>query len=479
MTAAGRIAVLETNGSGGGRRSGHTSDMRFVAILVTSAAVSLIATTGAIAAHRVEATPSVEGSPIASATEGAGPTVGMVGNSISWQSETEIRHFVGLSHDLAYFQAVIGGTIAGQRPSIVEAVTSPGGPDILLVELGTNDAVRNHSLSQFTSDIRATLNAVTPYVDAVVWFDMKSSGSGSYPDFNRNAPSFNARLRQVVAEYPKAVVGHYSAWAEAIGDSAFAADLVHLSPLGEREFGLMAMQAADGFDPALTTGPYWDVRDSSWVAEAISRCTIEGLVSGYPNGTFRALAGTVHFTVSRAQWLAMLWRHAGAPTGYPPAPWSDVPSWIDDAARWAATEGVAVGYRDGTLRPERVPTRAEATSMMYGLAGSPPVEGLPPHGLIGVPPWLEASVRLAVSTGVVAGYPDGTFRPDLVVTRGQAVNFVDRFASASAPPIESPPPSVPPPSSTTAGGPLPPAPSPDPSTTTSTSTTVLVAPGPD
>jgi hypothetical protein len=174
----------------------------------------------------------------------------------------------------------------------------------------------------------------------------------------------------------------------------------------------------------------------------------------------------------------MLWRHAGAPTGYPPAPWSDVPSWIDDAARWAATEGVAVGYRDGTLRPERVPTRAEATSMMYGLAGSPPVEGLPPHGLIGVPPWLEASVRLAVSTGVVAGYPDGTFRPDLAVTRGQAVNFADRFASASAsgPPGESPPPSVPvpPPSSTTAGPPLPPAPAPDPSTTVSPSTTVLV-----
>ena len=283
------------------------------------------------------------------------PTVGMVGNSISWQSEAAIRRHVGLSHRLVYFDAIIGATVAYQYPSVVAAARSPGGPDILLVELGANDASKV-SLAQFEIDVRRTLNAVTPYVDAVVWFDMKNTGSAIYPAYIRNAVRFNATLRRVVAAYPNAVVGHYSVWADAVGNSAFAADLVHLSRWGQSELGRLARQAADGFDPALRTGPFWDLTDSYWAAPAILWCASEGLVSGYPDGTFRAYAGSVRFPVERGQWIAMLWRQAGAPTGQPPAPWVDTPPWLDDAARWAAASGVFRGLsRRDTAAPVPAP----------------------------------------------------------------------------------------------------------------------------
>jgi lysophospholipase L1-like esterase len=299
--------------------------VRFRSICAALAVLAL-GFTGAVAAESVEAMAAGEsGEAVVSAAAADGaPTVGMVGNSISRQSEAEIRRHVGLSHRLVYFDAVIGTTVAAQRSSMVNAVRSPGGPDIVLVELGANDASKV-SRSQFERDVRLTLDAVTPYVDTVVWFDMKNTSSAIYPDYVRNAPSFNATLRAVVAEYPNAIIGHYSAWADAAGDAAFAADLVHLSRWGQNELGRLAKQAADGFDPALTSGPFWDVPDSYWVADEIAWLHDTGLATGYSNGTYRARIGSVKVPITRGQLASMLWHHAGSPTVTDPHPFIDVP----------------------------------------------------------------------------------------------------------------------------------------------------------
>lgn len=364
----------------------------------------------------------------------AAPTVGIMGNSISWQSYARIRHHVGRNHEIVYFDAIIGGTIAGQRPSLVAAVRAPGGPDIVLIEMGTNDAGQNHSLEQFTIDVRRTLDAISPHVDAVVWFDLKNQGSAIYPDFNRNAGRFNRRLHDIADDYPKVVIGHYADWADAVGPRAFDADLIHLSPSGEDGLGRFMAQAATGFDPRLRTGAFWDVADAHWASAAIAACAAEGAVSGYSNGSYHATAGSHRFTVTRAQWLNMLWRHAGATTGHPPAPWSDVPRWIEQAAAWAWASGTARGYPDGTLRPTVPPSRAAAASTLHRLNGSPPTDALPPHGLVDVPAWAEKAVRWAVAVGVMTGYRDGTFRPYEPVTREQASVFLHRSGAVPAGP---------------------------------------------
>ena len=46
----------------------------------------------------------------------------------------------------------------------------------------------------------------------------------------------------------------------------------------------------------------------------------------------------------------------------------DVPAWIDQAVRWAVAEGVVAGYGDGTCRPNRAITRAEVTRMLCGMS---------------------------------------------------------------------------------------------------------------
>ena len=77
------------------------------------------------------------------------------------------------------------------------------------------------------------------------------------------------------------------------------------------------------------------------------------------------------------------------------------------------------GYTDGTFRPGKSATRAEVASMISGLlkdrldeASSPDFSDIAGH-------WGEAQIRAVTALGIMKGYPDGSFRPDASVTRGE------------------------------------------------------------
>lgn len=60
----------------------------------------------------------------------------------------------------------------------------------------------------------------------------------------------------------------------------------------------------------------------------------------------------------------------------------------------------------------------------------PPYGGLPPHGLVDVPPWIEEAVRWIIAEGHASGWRDHTYRPDLAVTRGQLARMLHRLAGS-------------------------------------------------
>lgn len=178
------------------------------------------------------------------AVGGAPRTVGWVGDSIGWQSRHAIEAQVSRTRRLSSFNSIIGATVEAQRPAAEEAVTAPGGPDILLVELGHNDASRAGA-AQFAADVRRFLDGVTPHVECVRWFDLKRGGSPYYEEFNHAAVTFNAVLADVIDEYPTVRTVSYASWADILGPTAFDIDGVHLSERGELELGVLADRAAD------------------------------------------------------------------------------------------------------------------------------------------------------------------------------------------------------------------------------------------
>ncbi len=104
----------------------------------------------------------------------------------------------------------------------------------------------------------------------------------------------------------------------------------------------------------------------------------------------------------------------------------DVPEgyWAQEQIVSMAARELVSGYPDGTYRPDRVLTRAEAAVMLVNAVGlGQEVRDIQGSGSIfrdvTSGHWAAAYINVAWEQGFVGGYPDGTFRP------GQQVNRVE------------------------------------------------------
>ena len=110
---------------------------------------------------------------------------------------------------------------------------------------------------------------------------------------------------------------------------------------------------------------------SHWAANAIAWAKASGVVAGYEGNIFHP-----EKAVSREELAQMLYNYAQYKEITLPAssdlskfPDGDkVSNWAKTAMSWATGLGVINGYEDGTLRPGGNTTRAEAASMIMGLA---------------------------------------------------------------------------------------------------------------
>lgn len=108
-------------------------------------------------------------------------------------------------------------------------------------------------------------------------------------------------------------------------------------------------------------GPFPDVRPEDPYAEAIEALRDEGIVTGFPDGTFQSKR-----TISRAELLKMLLDVIGfSPIGREfSACFSDVfNQWFAPYVCVAHRKGWVTGYPDFSFRPEQVVSRAEAVTL--------------------------------------------------------------------------------------------------------------------
>ena len=109
-----------------------------------------------------------------------------------------------------------------------------------------------------------------------------------------------------------------------------------------------------------TSCPFTDVKAGDYSRNAILWAYENGIVKGTAADKFSPKA-----PVTREQVVTILWRLAHEPAAEGRMPFPDVkPGYAFDAIRWAAEEGVAAGYEDGTFRPTRAVTRAEIVTLL-------------------------------------------------------------------------------------------------------------------
>jgi hypothetical protein len=100
--------------------------------------------------------------------------------------------------------------------------------------------------------------------------------------------------------------------------------------------------------------------------------------------------------------------------------------------------GIVHGNPDGTFSPDRVLNRAEALKLIYRAAGLEPSETAKNcFSDVIAGSWYESYVCDAASKehGFVQGYPDGKFRPDGPVSRTEALKMIFEVMELPAPSI--------------------------------------------
>ncbi|MGB9791054.1 MAG: S-layer homology domain-containing protein, partial [Thermacetogeniaceae bacterium] len=121
------------------------------------------------------------------------------------------------------------------------------------------------------------------------------------------------------------------------------------------EFVAVLNAAFDVPKPASAAISFKDVSTKDWFAEAVRAAAAAGYVSGYPDGTFRPYQSVTR--VEAAAFLARLLNiSGGAPLKFADA--SQIDEWARPAVAALVGKGVLSGYPDGTFRPKRSITRA-------------------------------------------------------------------------------------------------------------------------
>jgi Tol biopolymer transport system component len=175
---------------------------------------------------------------------------------------------------------------------------------------------------------------------------------------------------------------------------------------------------------------YTDVPRTHPLIHQIDWMDHRGIITGYPDGTFRPSQ-----PVSRQAVAAFLHRHAGEPSATPPVPtFSDVTSTNPHyrAIRWLASQGFVAGFADGTFRPQAIVTRQELAAILHRYGHGHP-ELAPGEGSsftdVAKSHLFHDEITWLAAGGVTSGFSDGTYRPLTKVTRLQMVSLLFQFDS--------------------------------------------------
>ncbi|WP_136479686.1 S-layer homology domain-containing protein [Acetivibrio thermocellus] len=165
-----------------------------------------------------------------------------------------------------------------------------------------------------------------------------------------------------------------------------------------------------------------------------------GNIAGYEDSSFRPSQ-----SVTRAEFVTMANRffdiRGSVEFG---CSFTDVNEndWFFADVATAEKAGYISGYPDGTFRPNALITREEAAVILCRLTNRAPssnTDSIEFTDSDSISPWALGYVKRLVFSYIIKGYPDNTFRPKNPVTRAEAVVLVDNTRlSLMVPPIYPP-----------------------------------------
>lgn len=161
-----------------------------------------------------------------------------------------------------------------------------------------------------------------------------------------------------------------------------------------------------------------------WAETYIEKWAGEGVVNGYPDGTFKP-----DNDVTRAETAAIICRFLKLDTKTTiENPYSDVneSDWYYGNVLACYEAGVMIGNDDGTFLPKNNITRQEAITTLGRAVnlreGTSGIEKFTDAGDVSA--YADGYVNAMIRDGYVEGYPDNTLRPRANITRAELVKIL-------------------------------------------------------
>lgn len=197
------------------------------------------------------------------------------------------------------------------------------------------------------------------------------------------------------------------------GDGEFACYLDRKLSLGET-IKVIASESSK-YDSQTT----YKVVDTSLSGQTYARVSY---IKGYPDGTFKPSNNVTR--AEAAQMFATLLNNGTSFGTSSVTKFTDANNkWYSPAVNYIAGKGLLSGYSDGTFKPDADITRAEFAQMISGYlkagyAGSANFKDVKGH-------WASDAIDKVFGNKAVEGYPDGTFKPNKTLTRAEAVTVLN------------------------------------------------------
>ncbi len=188
--------------------------------------------------------------------------------------------------------------------------------------------------------------------------------------------------------------------------------------------GFIAIVMALSLLPAASFATDYDDIKGHWAQSRIQSWLEQDLAYGYPDNTFRpdnkvTRAEFVSF-MNRAFGVPQTLQTPGFAD-------VDEEDWYYENVSAAVQEGLITGYPDNTFRPDHPITREEAAvivNRLINLEDLDPVGAFVDEGDISN--WAARAVDAVSAAEIMTGYPDKTFRPGNPITRAETVSTLDR-----------------------------------------------------
>lgn len=175
--------------------------------------------------------------------------------------------------------------------------------------------------------------------------------------------------------------------------------------------------------------PFTDVTNH-WAYSAIKRIYNLGYMGGVSSTHFAPNAA-----LTRGMLATILYAMEDRPDVTENAPFTDVPAgqWYTNAVAWAAANGIAGGFGDGTFRPNEPVTRAQAAVMLRAYAAfsgrdtskSTDLSGY--SDAVDIPSWALTGMQWANAEKLICGRSGTVLAPNGLTTRAEMATILSAY----------------------------------------------------